>query len=125
MRPWIAVVAAYALALQVLLSGLAAGQLIAADDSTGSLFVICHSGGNTPSDDPQAPAQTPSPQWPCILCTLAKAPSAVLPASHAVVAVLATTASIVAPEDPSRIFAFDSPTGRYQRGPPIILSISG
>ena len=44
MRPWIATVAAYALALQVLLTGVAAGHLMAAGDaSASSLFVICHS----------------------------------------------------------------------------------
>ena len=47
MRPWIATVAAYALALQVLLTGVAAGHFMTAGDaSASSLFVICHGNGS-------------------------------------------------------------------------------
>jgi hypothetical protein len=71
MRPWIATVAAYALALQVLLTGVAAGHLMAAGDaSASSLFVICHS--NSSSDNQNLPDKEPLARSPCILCTLAK-----------------------------------------------------
>jgi hypothetical protein len=83
MRPWIATVAAYALALQVLLTGVAAGHLMAAGDaSASSLFVICH--GNASSDDQELPGKEPLAQSPCMLCTLAKAPCAILPSDHGI-----------------------------------------
>jgi hypothetical protein len=42
LRPWIAMVAAYALALQVLLTGVAAGHAMSAADASGNgLFVVC------------------------------------------------------------------------------------
>src|SRR5919204_2812495 len=77
-RPWIAMVAAYALALQLLLIGVAAGHAMNAGDASGSgLFVICHGDG---SSDPQGlPDKQPLAQPPCIFCTLAKAPCAILP----------------------------------------------
>jgi hypothetical protein len=80
MRPWIATIAAYALALQVLLTGVAAGHLMAADDaSASSLFVICH--GNSSSDDQELPGKEPLARSPCMLCTLAKASCALATAS--------------------------------------------
>ena len=83
MRPWIATVAAYALALQVLLTGVAAGHFMAAGDASAStLFVICH--GNGSSDDQELPGKEPLAQSPCILCTLAKAPCAILPTDHGI-----------------------------------------
>ena len=82
MRPWIATVVAYALALQVLLTGMAAGHFMAAGDaSASSLFVICH--GNGSSDDQELPGKEPLAQSSCILCTLAKVPCAILPATMA------------------------------------------
>ena len=81
MRPWIATVAACALALQVLLTGVAAGHVMAAGDaSASSPFVICH--GNGSSDDQELPGKAPLARSPCILCTLAKAPCAILPTDH-------------------------------------------
>jgi hypothetical protein len=44
-RPLIAIVAAYALALQVLLSGLAGAHAMAAGTASDDLFVICHGSG--------------------------------------------------------------------------------
>src|SRR6516225_2696533 len=83
MRPWIATVAAYALALQVLLTGMAAGHLMAAGDaSASSPFVICH--GNGSSDDQELPGKEPLAQSPCMLCMLAKAPCAILPTGHGI-----------------------------------------
>ena len=83
MRPWIATVAACALALQVLLTGVAAGHVMAAGDaSASSPFVICH--GNGSSDDQELPGKTPLARSPCILCTLAKAPCAILPTDHGI-----------------------------------------
>jgi hypothetical protein len=117
-------VAAYALVLQVLLSGMAGGHFMAAADaSAGNLFVICHGSGNGSSDNPELPDKQPLPQSPCVLCTLTKAPSAILPVGHGVAMAHAIIVSSVVPNDDSRIIPFDSPTGQYQRGPPIIAFI--
>ena len=124
MRPWIASVAAYALALQVLLTGVAAGHFMAAGDaSASSLFVICH--GNGSSDDQELPGKTPLARSPCILCTLAKAPCAILPTDHGIAVSDAMGSSSAAARTEGRILEFNSPTGQYQRGPPMSISIFG
>jgi hypothetical protein len=124
MRPWIATVVAYALALQVLLTGVAAGHLMAAGDaSESSLFVICH--GNSSSDSQDLPGKEPLAQSPCMLCTLAKAPCAILPSDPGIAVSGAMGASNAAAPTDDRILAFNSPTGQYQRGPPLSISIFG
>jgi hypothetical protein len=123
MRPWIATVVACALALQVLLTGVAAGHFMAAGDaSASSLFAICH--GNGSSDDQDLPDKQPLAQSACILCTLAKAPCAILPADHRIAISDAMGISNAARTD-GRIIEFNSPTGQYQRGPPMSISIFG
>jgi len=124
MRPWIATVAAYALALQVLLTGVAAGHFMAGDDaSASSLFVICH--GNGSSDDQELPGKAPPAQSSCILCTLAKTPCAILPTDQgmAVSDAMGTANAAVRTDGP--VLEFNSPTGQYQRGPPMSISIFG
>jgi hypothetical protein len=125
MRPWIAMVAVYALALQVLLSGLAAGHFMAAADASApELFAICHGAGAASPGDQQLPDKQ-QPQAPCVFCTLTQAPSAILPVGHGVAMVDAIIVSGVVPNNDGRVIAFDSPTGQYQRGPPITASILG
>src|SRR5215831_12507175 len=83
MRPWIATVIAYALALQVLLTGVAAGHAMPGDNASGtSLSVICHGDGS--SDRQDLPDKQPVAHSPCVFCTLAKAPCAILPIGHGV-----------------------------------------
>jgi Protein of unknown function (DUF2946) len=125
MRPWIAMAAAYALTLQVLLSGLAGAHAMAAVSVAGDLFVICHSSGDASADGQNAPDQAPRPASPCVLCTLTKAPCAILPLGHVVVTIDAVAASNVVSRNVGRIIEFESPTGRYQRGPPASASIFG
>jgi hypothetical protein len=126
MRPWIAMVAAYALALQVLLSGIAGAHAMAgAGSSPDTLFVICHGSGDGPADSQNMPDQPPRPATPCVLCTLTSAPSAILPIDHSIATIDVVAASILGPRDEGRIIEFDSPTGRYQRGPPARASIFG
>jgi Protein of unknown function (DUF2946) len=123
-RPWIAMVAAYALALQVLLSGIAGAHAMAAGSLSGELFVICHGSGDAPADSQNVP-DTPRPATPCVLCTLTSAPCAILPIDHSIATIDVAAASIVGPRQEGRIIEFDSPTGRYQRGPPTRASIFG
>jgi hypothetical protein len=124
MQPWIATVAAYALALQVLLTGVAAGHFMAAGDASAStLFVICHGDGSP--DDQELPGKEPSAQSPCILCTLAKAPCAILPTGHGIAVSDATGILTAAARTDGPVLEFNSPTGQYQRGPPMNISIFG
>jgi hypothetical protein len=124
MRPWIAMVAAYALALQVVLTGVAVGHLITAGDAAGSsLFLICH--GDTRSDNPGLPEKEPLARSPCVFCTLAKAPCAVLPSDHGFAISNAAEISNAAPRTDGYIIEFSSPTGQYQRGPPLRISLFG
>jgi hypothetical protein len=124
MRPWIATVAAYALALQVLLTGVAAGHVMAAGDaSASSPFVICH--GNGSSDDRDLPGKAPPAQSPCMLCTLAKAPCAILPTDQGIAIrdTIGISKAVARTDGP--VLEFNSPTGQYQRGPPMSISIFG
>jgi hypothetical protein len=125
MRPWIAMVAAYALALQVLLSGIAGAHAMAgAGSGSDGLFVICHGSGDASADSQNVP-DTPRPASPCVLCTLTSAPCAILPVDQGVVTIDVVAAARIAARTESRIIEFDSPTGRYQRGPPASASIFG
>ena len=124
MRPWIATVAAYALALQVVLTGVAAGHFMAAGDASASnLFVICH--GNSSSDNQDLPGNEQLAQSPCVLCTLAKAPCAILPTDHGIAVGDAIGISNAVARTDGRVIEFNSPTGQYQRGPPRGISIFG
>jgi len=123
-RPWIAAVTAYALALQLLLTGVAAGHAMPGGSASGaSLFVICHGDGSSDSQD--LPGKQPLAQSPCIFCTLAKAPCAILPTGNGVVLSRAIGISSAALQSDGRIIAFHSPTGQYQRGPPLSISVFG
>ena len=124
MRPWIAMVAAYALALQVLLSGIAGAHAMTAGSLSGELFVICHGSGDASADSQNLP-DTPRPATPCVLCTLTSAPCAILPIDHSIASIDVVAASIVGPRQEGRIIEFDSPTGQYQRGPPARAAIFG
>jgi hypothetical protein len=124
-RPWIAVVAAYAFALQALLSGIAGTHAMAVGSVASDLFVICHGSGDAPADDQNVPDKTPLPASPCVLCTLTTAPCAILPIDHSIATIDVVAASNVVPRKEGRIIEFDSPTGQYQRGPPVSTSIFG
>jgi Protein of unknown function (DUF2946) len=124
MRPWIAVVAAYALALQVVLTAVAVDQSISGGDAAASsLFVICH--GDSSSDKQDLPDKGRLAHSPCILCTLAKASCAILPTGPAIAISDAMRISNATPRADRRIIEFNSPTGQYQRGPPVSISIFG
>jgi DUF2946 family protein len=124
MRPWIATVTAYALALQVLLTGVAAGHAMPSGNASATgLFVICHGEGS--SDRQDLPDKQPLAQSPCMFCTLAKATCAILPPGHGIVISNAIGISNPALQSDGRIIAFHSPTGQYQRGPPLSIPVFG
>jgi hypothetical protein len=124
MRPWVATVAAYALALQVLLTGLTAGHFMAAGGaSASSLFAICHGSGS--SRNQELPDKQPLAQSACILCTLAEAPCAILPTVQGIAISDAMGIANTATQRDGRIIEFNSPTGQYQRGPPMSISVFG
>jgi Protein of unknown function (DUF2946) len=119
LRPWIAVVSAYALALQLLLSGVLASQLVAADNvSPGTQFYICHGSDGGPDGEQDGTGKPPGHQTPCVLCVLANGSPAILPSGHASATLPAKTGSDVVPRNDERIVQFHSPTGQYPRGPP-------
>jgi len=127
MRPWIAMVAAHALALQLILTGMLAGRVIAADNiSSDSQFAICHSGGDSPDESDQGGAgKPPHDQTHCVLCVLASGSSAILPAGPASVVAIVEIVSDAAPRDDDRISEYHSPTGQYPRGPPTAIASVG
>jgi hypothetical protein len=86
------------------------------DASPSAPFVICHRDGS--SDRQDLPDKQPLAQSPCIFCTLAKAPCAILPIDHGIVISPAMGISNAALQSDGRTIAFHSPTGQYQRGPP-------
>ena len=67
----------------------------------------------------------PRSQAPCIFCTVAKAPCAILPTGHGVAISRAMGILNAALQSDGHIIAFHSPTGQYQRGPPLSISIFG
>ncbi|MFL6821978.1 MAG: hypothetical protein ACJ8FA_05365 [Xanthobacteraceae bacterium] len=116
-------VAAYALALQVLLTGVALGHSIASGNaSESSLFVVCHGDGTTDNED--LPGK-PLAGSPCVFCTLAKASCAILPTGHGIAINHSTRISTAAVRTDGHILEFNSPTGQYQRGPPVSISVFG
>jgi hypothetical protein len=116
-------VAGYALALQVLLTGLAIGHSIALGTASESLFVICHADGS--SDKQEVPGKEPLAGSPCIFCTLAKAACAILPTGNGTAIHDPVQISSAAARTDRHILEFSSPTGQYQRGPPIGISVFG
>jgi hypothetical protein len=123
MRPLIAMAAAYALAFQLLLTGMAAAHAVA-NAPAGDLFAICHGAGDGAAGDQDGTGKQ-LPQSACVLCTLTNAPCAVLPSDHSISFIDARSVSDVFPWNDARIIQYDSPTGQYQTGPPARDRIGG
>jgi len=119
MRPWIAVAAAFALALQVLLGGILATRAEAAGIGSDSPFVICLSGDSAAPAD-HGTDKAPAKHLQCVLCTLAKLSHAIIAAGDVAPLDVRQLATVVFPAI-ERIAQFHSPTGHYQRGPPATL----
>jgi hypothetical protein len=124
-RAAVACAAAYALALQVLFGGLLMGQMSAAAADAGDLFAICTQHAE------QAPAQgtgsgdLPAHEAACSLCVVATHAPAVLPAGLAVTGIDWSASALFAPAQHDLVLAFASPTGRFQRGPPVTAALAG
>src|SRR5262249_18813256 len=118
-RPWLAMAAAYALSLQLILSGLVGGHFdtaLAADDG----FAICHTDAN--GDGSNAP---PVQHTPCMLCTLSQHFSAVCPTPQSVSLLHLDSLAVVFSEATDWTFQRRSPTGQYPRGPPTDMTVIG
>jgi hypothetical protein len=124
MRQWIAAAAAFALSLQLVLSSLAIGHLTARQAGTGDTFVICHGvGGSSPADQ-DGPAKQPSDQSHCFLCTLTNSGCAILPTASVVTFAPGTCSRYLTCHD-AQVSEYHSPTGKFQRGPPLHTLAAG
>jgi hypothetical protein len=115
----IAVAAAYLVAVQMLLTGLAASHLgVAGNSSSGDIFITClgHSAG--PDGDQGGSGQRPVDDAPCVFCSLAAGGCAILPVEQVVSIAALPAFSNIAVAGDEQVVEFDSPTGHYQRGPP-------
>jgi hypothetical protein len=120
LRPVIAVAAAYLVALQMMLTGLAASHLgVAGDPSSGGVFITCLGHGAGSDSDQGGTGQRPVDEAPCGLCSLAAGSCAILPPEHAFSTIAALSFSEIAVAVDDQVVEFDSPTGHYQRGPPV------
>jgi hypothetical protein len=112
-RPWIAVAAAYALALQLALAGLLASGAANAD---GGALVVCSAhGGGAIDQSGGAPA---GGHAPCALCCLAVAAGAVLPAAGVDFVQQTQLLAPITPPAP-RPVARMRERARHQTGPPL------
>jgi hypothetical protein len=119
LRPLIAVAAAYLVALQMLLTGLAASHMdVAGNSSSGDVFVTCLGHSVSPDTDHGGSGQQPVDPAPCVFCSLAAGGCAILPAEHVVSIIALRAFSDIGVAGDDQVVKFDSPTGHYQRGPP-------
>jgi DUF2946 family protein len=126
LRPCMSMLAAYALVLQIALSGMLASRSIAADSlSPDSQISICHGTGSADDGQPGDAGKPRDGATHCALCVLASGSSGILPIGSTSAVVLAAAVSNFLPGDDDRVDAYHSPTGQYQRGPPARLSAVG
>jgi Protein of unknown function (DUF2946) len=125
LRPWLAMVVAYALALQLLLSGAQLQGVNAAEDPLAGQFAICHTGNGTSNDDTGGPATPAGAHHYCVLCVVAGGSLAVLPTDRIAVIRVADHLAVLVPARDDRIACYHSPTGQFQRGPPVHRHLAG
>jgi hypothetical protein len=119
MRPWIAMVAAYALVLQMLLAGIAASDMAAAEaDPLGQSFTVCLGGDAAPvNDDNQLPA--PVHHQHCVLCTIATGSAAIEPTAAVLLPAPDLGAASCRATKDARVLS-PHPTPKLSQGPPQI-----
>jgi DUF2946 family protein len=125
LRPWLAMLAAYALVLQLFLSGAFVHGVGTADAQSADLFAICHNSDGSPAGEQGAPEKPAAAHVHCLLCVAAGGASAILPGDRLGVAWIARPSSDVIPESDDRIVRYHSPTGQFQRGPPAGVPLAG
>ena len=118
-RPWVAMAAAYAVALQLVLTAFG-GPMHAAGGLAGDSFVVCLNG----HDNGGGPDQLPVHKSPCVLCALAQGFAALSPVAENPSVTVAISA-VVFSEHRDRALGYRSPTGQYQRGPPAGMTAVG
>jgi hypothetical protein len=110
LRSCIAAAAAYALALQILLTGFA-GSYPVSDLSSSDFALLCqHSSGDTPGG-------APSQETHCVLCTIADGPYVVFGNDFERLVVRVGLVSVV-PLVNDHPASSNSANARYPRGPP-------
>jgi hypothetical protein len=118
MRPWIAITAAFAVALQMLLAGLADLSAHAAATSADPAFILCSGNGDGASQDHGGSGTVPGHSAFCTLCLPASMGNAILPAPIGLPGLLSQMRLAATAGGQSQVVAHKSPTGRYTRGPP-------
>src|SRR5262245_7133080 len=89
-RPWVAMAAAYAVALHLVLTAFG-GPMHAADGLAGDSFVVCLNG----HDNGGGPDQRPVHKSPCVLCAMAQGFAAISPLAQNAVAVPVVVSAVV------------------------------
>jgi hypothetical protein len=125
LRQWIAAAATFALSLQLVLGSLAIGHLAARQAGADYTFVICHGVRGSSPVDQDGPAKQPDDQAHCVLCTLTTSGCAVLPTASAIVTFAPGGCSRCLTRRDEQVSEYHSPTGRFQRGPPLHMLVAG
>jgi hypothetical protein len=115
-------VAAYALSLQLVLSGMVGGHFhpdmaVAADGT----FPICHTTDDAAPGDPQAP----TPQPPCMLCTLGQHFSSAPPLAQAATTAEPNWRPVFFTEQIDGALPRHLRSNQHQRGPPAGMIAAG
>ena len=115
-RPWIAVAASYAVALQVMLVGIATSRLAAAEGPFAhGGFVVCSARSGFTGNQPGKP---PTHDAACALCTLAASSPAILPAAAEAHFALQARIFHMAPVA-ATVVVSSRHTPRQSQGPPL------
>jgi hypothetical protein len=126
LRRCIAAAATFTLALHVLLSPLAIGKpALGQAGASGDVFVICHGAGGSSDADQDGPAQQPTQDAHCVLCTPTHNGCAVVPGASLIVSLDPGEFSQLIVARNAQVTEHHSPTGEYQRGPPLHTLVAG
>lgn len=118
-RPWLALVAAYALALQAILGGALGNFDTVSPSAFGDAFIICHGadGSNALPDD--GSGQKPSHHEHCLPCCLARVLSAAaVPSPITTIALDESLFARLALPPADQVVGYEPPPDRQQRAPP-------
>jgi hypothetical protein len=125
LRPWIAAAASIALALQLVLASALATFSAAAHAGTPDVFAICHGAGGEQPSGQNDPGKQGDDQSHCVLCTLTCGAHAVLPIAPEAASLDRGVVPAPVGRRHAQVTEYESPTGEYQRGPPLHTLIAG